>query len=104
MTGTKCSVRARKGAKFTAGDGYISGKNVELVKGKKIVQEWRTTEWPEDYGSSTLEINLREKGDGTEISLVQTKVPKSQVEYYRQGWQDFYWKPIKEYFAKKSAG
>jgi activator of HSP90 ATPase len=25
---------------------YISGKNIELVKDKKIVQEWKTTEWP----------------------------------------------------------
>jgi len=102
MTGTKSSISARKGAKFSAGDGYISGKNVELVKGKKIVQEWQTSEWPEDYGPSTLEINLREKGDGTELSLIQTNVPKSQVEYYEKGWEDFYWKPMKEYFGKNS--
>ncbi len=31
---------------FTAWDGYITGKNLELVPYKKIVQSWRTAELP----------------------------------------------------------
>lgn len=48
FTGSKATSDARAGGKFTAWDGYISGKNLELEKGKRIVQEWKTTEWPED--------------------------------------------------------
>ena len=102
ITGSKASVNARKGAKFSAWDGYISGKNVELAKGKKIVQKWLTTEWPDGYGPSTLEITLEKKSSGTELVLVQTDVPKSQAAEYKQGWIDCYWNPMKEYFNSKT--
>jgi activator of HSP90 ATPase len=101
ITGTKASVSSRKGAKFTAWDGYISGRNLALTKGKKIVQEWQTTEWPEGYAPSRLEITLAAKKGGTELGLVQTEVPKSQAAEYRQGWIDCYWEPMKKYFETK---
>jgi uncharacterized protein YndB with AHSA1/START domain len=57
-----------------AWDGYISGKNIELVKGKKIVQEW-TTEWPAGYPPSRLEFTLTVKGGGTQLKMVHSRVP-----------------------------
>ncbi len=99
ITGAKAACSAKEGAKFTAWDGYILGKNVALTKGKKIVQEWQTTEWPEDYGPSLLEISLKKSGKDTELSLAQTKIPASQAKDYDKGWHDFYWNPMKEYFA-----
>ena len=102
FTGSEAKVSARVGAKFTAWDGYITGKNLELEPGKKIVQEWRTSEWPEDYEPSTLRITLtRKKNDGTELAIVQTNVPQSQVSMYDEGWHTSYWEPMKEYFANK---
>ena len=102
ITGSKASISSKKGAKFTAWDGYISGKNVGLTKGKKIVQEWQTTEWPDGYGPSTLEITLEKKGQGTQLTMVQTNVPKSQAASYTKGWIDSYWDPMKEYFGKSA--
>ena len=90
------------GAKFTAWDEYISGKNLELTRGKKIVQEWTTTEWPEGYGPSVLKISLKKKGDSTELSMVQTKVPSSEVNKYDEGWHSSYWEPMKLYFKEKA--
>lgn len=46
FTGGKASASAKVNGKFTAWDGYISDKNLELANGKKIVQAWRTTEFP----------------------------------------------------------
>jgi len=100
ITGAKAVCSAREGAKFTAWDSYISGKNVTLTKGKRIVQEWQTTEWPEGYDPSILEISLKKIGNDTELSLVQSKVPASQVDEYDKGWHDSYWNPMKKYFAR----
>jgi len=44
FTGSKATCNPKVGGRFTAWDGYISGKNLELEKGKRIVQEWTTTE------------------------------------------------------------
>jgi hypothetical protein len=29
------------------------------------------------------------------------QVPAEQVKRYAEGWQEFYWRPMREYFAKK---
>jgi len=46
MTGSPAKIANRVGGLFTVWDGYISGRNLELDRGKRIVQEWVTTEWP----------------------------------------------------------
>ena len=42
VTGSEATSDAKVGGSFTAWAGYISGKNIELEKGKKIAQEWIT--------------------------------------------------------------
>jgi activator of HSP90 ATPase len=100
FTGSKATCNAKVGGKFTAWDGYIYGKNLELVRGKKIVQEWITTDWPRGYSPSRLELTFRKVKEGTEISMVHSNVPAEQAEELKQGWNDFYWEPLKEYFKK----
>jgi uncharacterized protein YndB with AHSA1/START domain len=100
FTGQGVTGTPRVGRKFTAGDGYITGRYLKLEKGRRILQEWTTTEWPEGYPPSLLELTLKEKGKKTELTMVHSKVPEDQVEYYAQGWKEFYWKPMKRYFAR----
>jgi len=101
FTGSPAETSKRLGARFTAWDGYISGRNLELVKDQKIVQEWTTTEWPEGYPPSRLEIKLSPKGKGTVLTMVHSKVPAEQVAKYTKGWPESYWEPLEEYFAGK---
>ena len=100
FTGSKATGDGKVGGKFTAWDGYIFGKNLELEKGKRIIQEWKTTEWPEGYPPSKLELAFEKAKGGTELSMVHTNVPAEQAGDYKQGWTDFYWKPLKAYFKK----
>jgi len=102
FTGQSATGTAKIGGRFTAGDGYISGKYLALEKGKRILHEWTTTEWPEGYPSSILELTLKAKGKKTELTMVHSKVPEEQVDYYAEGWKEYYWKPLQEYLAKKT--
>lgn len=102
FTGSKATCQPKVGGKFTAWDGYISGKNLKLRKGRRIVQEWKTTEWPTGHPPSVVEFYFKKKGTGTELTMVHSNVPSAQAESYRQGWIDFYWKPLKRYFQKKA--
>lgn len=101
FTGARATCERRVGGRFTAWDGYISGKNVTLENGRRIVQEWKTTEWPKGCKPSILEVKLKPKGKGTEVQLIQTNVPAIQAKNYKQGWIDYYWMPLKKYFSKK---
>ena len=100
FTGSKATGEGKVGGKFTAWDGYISGKFLELDEGKKIVQEWITTEWPEGYPPSRFELTFREAKDETEISMVHSDVPAEQAGELEEGWNESYWKPLKTYFKE----
>jgi len=99
FTGAAATGVARVGARFTAWDGYIQGVNRKLVKGKQIVQDWRTTEWPAGMPDSSVEFTFKALKGGTEIRMVHSKVPAEQADSYRQGWIDYYWKPLEAYFS-----
>jgi uncharacterized protein YndB with AHSA1/START domain len=100
FTGSNATGDPRVGGKFTAWDGYISGRNLELDRGKRIVQEWITTEWPDGYPTSRLELTLKKVKEGTELSMVHSEVPAEQADDYEQGWFDSYWNPLRKYFKK----
>jgi activator of HSP90 ATPase len=101
FTGSEATSNQKVGGKFTAWEGYIFGKNLKLEKGKRIVQEWQTTEWPPDYPPSIVEFTLKATRTGTELTMVQSNVPAEQADSYREGWTDYYWKPLRQYFNKK---
>ena len=101
FTGSPSTSTFELGVEFTAWDGYITAKNVELVKNERIVQEWETSEWPEGYPASRLELSLGSRRGGTELTMVHSKVPAEQVEEYRGGWVSSYWDPLKGYLARE---
>ena len=104
MTGSPAEVESKVKGKFTAWDGYISGKTLELKPFSRIVQAWRTTEFPEGSPDSRVEILLEPVSDGTRITITHSNIPQDQADDYKQGWQDFYFIPMKSYFDKQLGG
>ena len=102
MTGGKATGSKVAGGKFTAWDGYISGMNLELMPARRIVQEWQTAEWPKGDPPSRLEWSFEPQDGGTRVTMVHSNVPASQADSYRQGWVDYYWTPMKAYFAREA--
>ena len=97
--GQKATGSTKVGGKFTAWDDYISGKNLELDEPSRILQSWRSTEFPEGHPDSKLEILLEPNKAGTKITLNHTEIPAGQSAAYKEGWEDYYFAPMKEYFA-----
>ena len=100
FTGSKATGKPVVGGKFTAWDGYIFGKYIELDGEKRLVQDWTTTDWQEGYPVSKLELTFSKVPQGTEIIMMHSNVPKSQADEIKQGWKEFYWDPLKRYFNK----
>jgi activator of HSP90 ATPase len=99
FTGDTAKISREVGGKISAWGGYISGKNLSLVANKKIVQEWRASDWPKGVISKAT-FNLAKAGSGTKLTFVQVGLPADQYEEIKQGWIDYYWKPLKDYFKK----
>ena len=99
MTGAAATGTPEIGAAFSAWDNYITGKNVELVPNTKIVQTWRTTEFPEDAPDSSLIIELEATENGTQLTLTHDTIPEGQEDQYRKGWDEHYFQPMTAHFS-----
>jgi uncharacterized protein YndB with AHSA1/START domain len=101
MTGGLATVDPRVGGRHTAWDGYIEGEILSLEPGRRIVQSWRSTEFPPDHAPSQLEIVLREVPGGCEVTLLHTEIPEGQGDRYEEGWASHYFVPMKKHFAPR---
>lgn len=99
FTGGGATVVPRVGGRHTAWDGYIEGTTLELARPLRIVQTWRTTEFPAGAGDSQIELELRPRAGGTELTLQHTGIPRGQGAKYRRGWEEHYFAPMRAYFG-----
>jgi activator of HSP90 ATPase len=100
FTGSPARISPKIGGKFTAWDDYISGKTIEMDPNMRILQEWRSTEFPENAPDSKIEITFKKVEKGTKLTLKHFDIPHGQAEEYKKGWKDFYFKPMKKYYSK----
>ncbi len=104
MTGAAANMSEQIGAEVSAWDGYISGRNLELVPGERIVQSWRTSEFADEHGDSVITILLEEADEGTLLTLEHSNVPDEQRSYEEGGWEENYFEPMVVYFTERKQG
>lgn len=102
FTGGGAVIDPAVGGNFTAWDGYIKGKTKELQPYERIVQSWRTANFPSSSPDSELEVLFETVEGGTKITLRHSNIPTGQGQDYKQGWKDYYFTPMKEYFKEPS--
>jgi uncharacterized protein YndB with AHSA1/START domain len=100
MTGGEATMSDEVGAEVSAWDSYISGRNLELVPGERIVQSWRTTEFGDEDEDSIITVVLQEIEAGTLLTLEHSNVPDEHKSYEAGGWQSNYFEPMVAYFAE----
>jgi activator of HSP90 ATPase len=101
FTGSKAVIDPSVKGKFSAWDGYITGITVALDPYHKIVQKWRTTDFDEKDEDSMLELAFEKQGEKTKLTLLHYDIPTGQRDEYRKGWEDFYIKPMQQYYNRK---
>jgi activator of HSP90 ATPase len=98
FTAARASISRKVGGRISAYDGYIEGINVELVPGKRIVQAWRASDWPQGWFSKVI-FTLAGTPSGTRLTFTHSGVPANQTESLRAGWTEHYWDKLKKYLA-----
>jgi uncharacterized protein YndB with AHSA1/START domain len=101
MTGGEATMSDEVGAEVAAWDGYIAGRNLELIPGERIVQSWRTSEFGDEHEDSIVTIVLQKVGDGTLLTLEHANVPDGHKSYEEGGWQSNYFEPMAAYFTER---
>ena len=99
FTNSEANISRELGGEYTAYSGYITGKNLELVQDKKIVQSWRAMDWADGYFSEVVFL-LSPVGEGTRLVFTHTNVPDGTEDEYTQGWIENYWEPMHTFLEK----
>jgi activator of HSP90 ATPase len=100
MTANGAAKISRKpGGTFSCHGGWISGRNIELVTGKRIVQAWRAKNWPPGI-YSLVSFTLKKKGKGTRLTLDHNGIPSNHSHHLTTGWKARYWAPLRAYLSK----
>ena len=72
------------------GEGFASGRVVEVVENERVVFTWGWEQGPPvPPGSTTVAIDLVPDGDGTLIRLTHTDLPPDEIEIHRYGWEHY---------------
>ncbi len=90
VMGAPATGDSNEGAPFSAFGGHITGRHIELVPGKRVVQAWRAKTWPEGL-YSVVRFELTAEGAGTKLVFDHDGFPEDMKEHLAKGWQTNYW-------------
>ncbi|MBI2020567.1 SRPBCC domain-containing protein [Candidatus Daviesbacteria bacterium] len=88
-----------EGAEFSIWGGDIHGKNIEVKKGEKLVQDWIEGDWDE---FSRVTFLLSGENGKTKVELLHENVPDKEAEELEDGWKRYYLDPLKDLLEKFS--
>ena len=100
VTGRKATISRKVGGTFSASGDDVSGVNVDLVPGRRIVQAWRHRRFPEGIFSMAAFTLKPTASGGTELVLTHRGVPKDLIPETERAWREQYWTRIKAYLAR----
>ena len=98
--GGEAVVEPWNGGRFIAWDGYIHGILLGVDAPVRIVQTWRTSEFPPEARDSRVTVEFDAVRGGTRVRVRHSDLPPSQVKRYEKGWIEHYLKPLVRYFAR----
>lgn len=100
FTGGEAIITPKVGTTYSAWDEYITGQNLELISGRRIVQTWRTTDFPDDAPDSRLEVIFETIPGGCRLILNHSDLPDGDGEKYEADWEESYFVPMSVYFSE----
>jgi uncharacterized protein YndB with AHSA1/START domain len=97
--GHPATITAVEGERFAVWWGFITGTNIMLEPGKRIVQSWRTAQFQDSDPDSQIEVLLELVAGGTRVTIHHTNVPDGLTSYRDGGWQRDYFDLMKRFFG-----
>jgi activator of HSP90 ATPase len=83
------------GSEFSLWEGDITGKNLEFVQDRKVVQEWFFGEQTE---KSLVTINITPDGENSVVTVEQSNIPDDDFTDISEGWREYYIGAIINFF------
>ncbi len=86
-SGYPAQMEAEPGSEFSLWEGDITGKNLEFVQDKKVVQEWYFGDQAE---KSIVTITILPDRENSVVTVEHTNIPDEEFEAIAEGWKEYY--------------
>ena len=102
FSGAPAQIDRKAGGKFTCYGGHLEGSTLELKENERIVQDWRSKDWPSGhYSRATYTLTPLADGRNTLLVFEQTGVPADKFDEINKGWHTHYWLKMAAYFREQ---
>lgn len=101
ITNGDVTISEKAGSKLEVFGGYITGKTLQTVKNKLIVQQWHGSDWAAGSEDSAFVLSFEKQGKDAILHVFHANVPDEKAKGLDKGWHDHYWNPWKQYLAGK---
>jgi activator of HSP90 ATPase len=98
LNAAPAKISTEAGGAFSLFGGYITGRQIDLVPAKRIVQAWRAGNWPAGW-FSIAHFELVADGAGTKIVFDHLGFPAGAADSLATGWQAHYWDGLTKVFG-----
>jgi activator of HSP90 ATPase len=82
-------------SEFSLWEGDITGRNIEFIQDKKVVQEWYFGDQPH---KSIVTIVIAPSGENSEVTVEHTNIPDEEFNDIAEGWREYYIGAIISFF------
>jgi activator of HSP90 ATPase len=94
-TGFKAEMSTDPGSEFSLWEGDITGRNLEFIQDKKVVQEWFFGDQAE---KSVVTITIQKDRENSLVTVEHTNIPDDDFSDIAEGWKDYYFDAINKFF------
>lgn len=99
LTKQRAKISRKIGGPFSTRNGRISGIIVDLAPNQRVVQAWRSKDFPKGtFSMATFDLSPTKSG-GTEVILTHRGVPKTLIPSVEKDWRKIYWERVREITA-----
>jgi activator of HSP90 ATPase len=94
-SGYPALMSSEPGSEFSLWEGDITGRNLEFIQDKKVVQEWYFGDQTE---RSIVTITISADREDSMVTVEQTNIPDEDFGSISEGWSENYFEAISSFF------
>jgi activator of HSP90 ATPase len=94
-SGYPAEMSTEPGSEFSLWEGDITGKNLEFIPDRKIVQQWYFGEQQE---KSIVTIAIAPDRENSIVTIEHTNIPDEEYDGIAEGWREYYFEAIRNFF------
>jgi activator of HSP90 ATPase len=93
------AINSEVGGTFTLFGGYVTGRNLEMLPGERLVQAWRAGSW-KPGAFSIAAFSFVKEGTKTKLLFDHRGFPDGEGASLAQGWHTHYWGPLTTFLSQ----